>query len=389
MGTTLGVVFFAPGGAIAAPPPPLQPEVSDVATLPPAGPHRFVTMTWRQGAIIYDADSGKIEGQVPTAPGSALRTAKDNSQFYVAETLWTHGNRGTRQDLLSVYDGKTLNLVKEIELPGRLIVSSKLQDLELSASGKRAYVYNMHPASSVVWVDLSKLAVGGTVETPGCALIFPWGEDGFSSLCADGSMATVSIAAEGPAKITHSKPFFDAINDPIFDNSLADRATNKALFLSYTGLIYSATLGATPVIEKPWSIQSAAGQRPPGTGIEELAWRPGGVQPIAWHKDSGRLFVLMHPGNYWSHRDGGTEVWVLNRETHALITRFPVLFKPESTAADVRTTAVRSITVSQHDHPQLFLMNSSGGVTVMDADTGEVLRKIDDAEGNSTIVPDA
>ena len=80
---------------------------------------------------------------------------------------------------MSIYDGKTLNLVKEIELPGRLVVGNKLQNLELNASGTRAYVYNMHPASSVTWVDLSKQAVGGTVETPGCALIFPWGRGGF------------------------------------------------------------------------------------------------------------------------------------------------------------------------------------------------------------------
>lgn len=378
--------------ATAAPavlPPPLPPEVSDVLPLAPSGPHRFLSLTGDLGAIIYDGDSGKIEGQVPTGHGSALRATQDSSQFYVAETLWTHGNRGARQDLLSIYDGKTLNLVKEIDLPGRLIVSGKLQDLELSASGRRAYVYNMHPASSVVWVDLEKMAVGGTVETPGCALIFPWGDSGFSSLCADGSMATVSIAETGPARITHTKPFFDAVNDPIFDNSIADRATGRAVFLSYTGLIYSATLGATPAIDKPWSLQAAAGQKPAGTGVEELAWRPGGSQPIAWHKDSDRVFVLMHPGNYWSHRDGGTEIWVLNRVTHALLQRFPVLLKPENTAADIRTGVVRSIAVSQHEHPQLFLMDSPGGVTVMDADTGEVLRKLDEAQGHIALVPGA
>jgi methylamine dehydrogenase heavy chain len=372
--------------AAAAVPPPLQPEVSDVLPLPPPGLHRFFAFTWGRGVIIFNGDTGKIEGQVPAAADSNLRTAADNSQIYVSETLWTHGNRGTRLDLLSIYDGKTLNLVKEIVLPGRLVVGNKLQNLELNKSGTRAYVYNMHPASSVTWVDLAKQAVGGTVETPGCALIFPWADDGFSSLCGDGSMATVAIS-DGSAKVTHTKPFFDAANDPIFDNSLVDRTANRALFMSYTGLVYSVTLGATPVIEKPWSIQQSAGQKPAGTGIEELAWRPGGVQPIAWHKDSDRLFVLMHPGSYWSHRDGGTEIWVLNYKTHALLARFPVLDKPDSTAAVARSYSTRSIAVSQHDKPQLFLMNSSGGDTVMDADTGEVLRKIDFAEGSAALVP--
>ena len=80
---------------------------------------------------------------------------------------------------MSVYDAKTLNLVKEIPLPGRALVL-KMQNFDISASGGRAYVYIMLPAASVIWVDLKKQVVGGTVEIPGCALVFPWGEQGFS-----------------------------------------------------------------------------------------------------------------------------------------------------------------------------------------------------------------
>ena len=387
---SLGVICLMASAADAAGaplPPPLQPEVSDVMTLKAPGPHRFFASAWGRGIVILDGDSGKIEGQIPATADSNLRLSADDSMFYISETMWTHSNRGTRLDLLSIYDGKTLNLLKEIELPGRLVVGNKLQNLELNKSGTRAYVYNMHPASSVTWVDLGKQKVGGTVETPGCALIFPWGDDGFSSLCGDGSMATIAIATDGPAVVSHTKPFFDAANDPIFDNSLVDRTTGQALFVSYTGLVYLATLGATPTIDKPWSIQQAAGQKPAGTGVEELAWRPGGIQPVAWHKSSNRLFVLMHPGSYWSHRDGGTEIWVLNYKTHALLKRYPVLDKDDSTAADPRGYSTRSIAVSQKEKPQLLLMNSTGGDTVMDADTGEVLRKIDFAQGSAALVP--
>ncbi len=201
----------AAGQAAAAPlPPPLAPEVSDVATLPPSTPHTFFTGRFRAGSfVIFDGDSGKLEGHIPAGYIANLALAPDNSQFYVAETYWSHGSRGTRQDLVSVYDAKTLNLVKEIPLPGRALVL-KMQNFDISASGARAYVYIMLPASSVVWVDLKKQAVGGTVEIPGCALVFPWGERGFSSLCGDGSLANVTIPESGQAKITHTKPFFDA-----------------------------------------------------------------------------------------------------------------------------------------------------------------------------------
>jgi methylamine dehydrogenase heavy chain len=353
----------------AAQPPALTAETSDVATLPIAVPHRFFTMGYRGSAVIFDGDSGKLEGQVPLGQESTLALSADNSRIYVGETMWAHGNRGARVDLLSIYDTKTLNLLKEIDLPGRALVNMKFNDFSLSASGRRAYVYNMHPASSIVWVDLVKEAVGGTAEVPGCALVFAWGEDGVSSLCGDGSLATVALPAGGAAKVTHTKPFFDAVNDPIFDNSLFDNASGRAVFLSYTGLIYSAKLGAEPVIEQPWSITEAAGQKAAGTGVDELAWRPGGKQPIAWHKQSDRIFVLMHPGSYWSHNDAATEIWVLNLKTHALLSRYAVQLKPAG--------VVRSIAVSQKAKPQLYLLNPDTGATVVDADTGEVLRKID------------
>jgi methylamine dehydrogenase heavy chain len=316
---------------------------------------------------------------------SELAIAPDNSRFYVSETYWTHGSRGVRQDLVSIYDATTLNLVKEIELPGRALVG-KTQNFQLNASGTRAYVYILLPASSVVWIDLQKQVVGGTVEIPGCALVFPWGDTGFSSLCGDGSLATVIIPEVGPAKVTHTKPFFDANKDPIFDNSFVDRATGKAVFLSYTGLIYQAQLGPNPVIDKPWSIQQAAGFPVAGTGVQELAWRPGGYQLAAYHKASGKLFVLMHAGNYWTHMQGGSEIWAIDTKAHALLARFQLQPVPTSGLADDRPPLYESIGVSQDDKPVLYLLNPGGGDVVMDALTGEQLRKIEAAGGGSLAV---
>jgi methylamine dehydrogenase heavy chain len=367
--------------------PPLAPEISDVATLPRSSPHWFFTGRFRGGSfVIFDGDNGKLEGHIPAGYIANLALAPDNSQFYVAETYWTHGARGERQDLLSVYDARTLNLVKEIALPGRALVL-KTQNFDISASGARAYVYIMLPAASVVWVDLKKQVVGGTVEIPGCALVFPWGEQGFSSLCGDGSVANVTIPESGPVKITHTKPFFDANNDPIFENSFVDRATGKAIFLSYTGLVYEAQLGSDTVVQKPWSIQKAAGFPVAGTGVQELAWRPGGAQLAAYHKASGKLFVLMHPGNFWTHRQGGSEIWVLDTKTHSLLSRFQLQPVPTSGLADERVPFYQNIGVSQDSKPVLYLLNPDGNDVLLDAVTGEQLRKIEFAGGNSVVVP--
>jgi methylamine dehydrogenase heavy chain len=368
---------------------PVEPDQSDVATLKPNGPHRFFTSGFRDQSFgIFDADSGKMEGSIPAGYVPNLAIAPDNSRFLVSETYWTHGSRGQRQDLVSIWDAKTLTLVKEITLPGRALVGGKIHNFQVSADGSKAYVYIMLPTSSVVWLDLKKQSVGGTVEVPGCALIFPWGGAGFASLCGDGSLAMVNLGGSGQAVVNHSKPFFDATTDPIYENSFIDPNTGKALFLSYTGLVYPAKLGPDAVIEKPWSIQQAAGFAPAGTGVQELAWRPGGGQPAAYHKSSGRLFVLMHMGTYWTHKQGGTEVWVLDTNTRKLLKRIPLQPIPTSGLAGDRPPYYGTIGVSQDsEKPLIYLVhNEGGGDVVMDAGTGEILRKVEFAGGESVLV---
>jgi methylamine dehydrogenase heavy chain len=368
---------------------PVEPDQSDVATLKPNGPHRFFTSGFRDQSFgIFDADSGKMEGSIPAGYVPNLAIAPDNSRFLVSETYWTHGSRGQRQDLVSIWDAKTLTLVKEIPLPGRALVGGKIHNFQVSADGSKAYVYIMLPTSSVVWLDLKNQTVGGTVEIPGCALIFPWGGANFAALCADGSLAMVNLGGSGQAVVTHSKPFFDAVNDPIYENSFIDPNTGRALFITYTGLVYPAKLGPDAVIEKPWSIQQAAGFSPAGTGVQELAWRPGGGQPAAYHRSSGRLFVLMHMGTYWTHKQGGTEVWVLDTNTRKLLKRFPLQPIPTSGLAGDRPPFYGTIGVSQDaEKPLIYLVHDEGGGdVVMDAGTGEILRKVEFAGGESILV---
>lgn len=367
----------------------IEGEVSDVATLKPNGPHRFFTGGFRNPYFgIFDADSGKMEGSIPAGYVANLAIAPDNSHFLVSETYWTHGSRGQRQDLVTIWDAKTLTLVKEIPLPGRALVGGKIQNFQVSADGSKAYVYVMLPSSSVVWLDLGKQVVGGTVEIPGCALIFPWSASNFASLCADGSLAMVDVGGAGPATVTHSKPFFDGVNDPIYENSFIDPPTGKALFLSYSGLVYPAKLGPDAIIEKPWSIQQAAGFARAGTGVQELAWRPGGGQPAAYHKASGRLFVLMHMGTFWTHKQGGTEVWVLDTNARKLLKRIPLQPIPTSGLASDRPPLYGTIGVSQDSgKPLIYLVSDEGGGdVVMDAGTGEILRKVEHAGGDSVLV---
>jgi len=367
----------------------VAPEVSEVTTLKlPAPPHRFITGNGfgASNYTIFDGDTGKMEGNIPAGYIPHLAIAPDGEHLYVSETYWTRGTRGTRQDFVTIYDTKTLTAEKEIPIPSRALIGT-LRNFGLSTSGDKGYVYAMQPASSVIWLDLKKDVVGGTIDLPGCAMVYPYGNDGFSSLCGDGSLATVTISESGQTKLTHTKPFFDANKDPIFDDSIVDSTTGKAFFLSFTGLLYEAKLGAEPAIEKPWSIQQAAGLPVAGTGAAELAWRPGGHQLMAYHKASGRLFVVMHMGNYWTQDAGGQEIWVLDTKKHSLISRFPLWPVPTSgLAGKEKPIYYRNVQVSQDDKPVLFVLSPEGNDMVLDAATGALIRKIEAASGNSAYV---
>jgi len=339
-----------------------QAEQLDVATLRPEFAHRLFTATSDfsgLGFMIIDADKPAIEGSIPAGREGLLALDPAGRSLYVCETIYTRNNRGTRQDFVTVYDARTLKLTSEISIPGRLLEGPATDDCDISASGKFLYVYNMQPASSVIVVNLAQQRVASVIELPGCAGAFPWQDEGFASLCGDGTLAMVDLTPDGRSKaLSHSASFFHADEDPIFAESLVDRKSGRAVFLSYTGLIYPVQLGEHAAIEKPWSLQAAAGLPLAGTGVQELAWRPGGWSMMAWHKAKDRLYVLMHVGTHWTQMTPGTELWVMDASSHTLIKRL-LLPKP-----------MTGVAISQDETPLLYVMPEDGNLYILDPETG-------------------
>lgn len=351
--------------APAATPPPLPSEKPDTALLPPATPHRYFLSGRGGGVTIINGDTAKIEGTVNGSGSFGFAVAPDQSRFYVSETIWTRQNRGKRQDLLSIYDGASLELLHEIELPGRLIASGRTPYFNISADGERGYVYNFEPAPSVITVDLTRRKVLSETPTPGCGLVFPFRNDGFASLCADGSLLSVTLDARGRANATTAPVFFDSENDPVFEESIVDRSTGNAFFLTYTGLVHQVQLGAEPAFQPAWSLQRAAGLGPATTAPDHKTWRPGGRRPLAYHRPSGRLYVLMHEGRHWTQKQAGSQVWVLDAKTQEIVRRF-----------DLPTDGY-VVSVTQDATPLLYVTSEEGTLYVMDPETGKVLRTLD------------
>jgi len=356
-----------------------QAEVSDVAVMPPATPRWFYVMGAigppAQAARIIDGDSGKMKGLIEAPPQANVALDPKARYYYVAETIYTKINRGTRADEVSIYDVEHLKLVAEIPIPGRLLGGNNQTNFVISTNGQLAFVYALAPSSSIQVVDLEKRTLQQTVQIPGCAALFPSGPGGVSALCADGSMATVGFS--GPtASVSKSGPFFSATEDPVFDTVGIDRVKGVATFLSRSGKVYTATsLGQTPKFSEPWSIHRAAGMQEP-MPPPNVNWLPGGRQPFATNRINGRIYILMHIGEQFSHDEGGDEIWVLDGENHKLIGRHRAPGK------------FNNIQVSQEANPLVYVNGSDNKVFILDGETFETKHSLDRGGSGTIFVPD-
>ncbi|HUE66180.1 MAG TPA: amine dehydrogenase large subunit [Rhizomicrobium sp.] len=361
---------ISPQGAVTIP----QAEVPSVGTLDPVQPHWvFVNRgNGLDGTRIFDGDTGKMKGMVNMYGQDSFSFDPLGKNFYVAQTIWSKLDRGTRQDMLLVYDVRSLKLVSEVPIPGRMLIGNRTHNLMITSDGKKALVYNMQPSSSVNVVDLDKRVFDKKIELPGCATMFTNTLGGFSALCSNGTLATVAMDGPTPS-ITRSAPFFSATEDPIFDTSIIDPKTGNVTMLSYSGLITPVALGPAPRIGAPWSIQQAAFMRKATYTPMDVNWMPGGRQPMAVHFASGRIYVLMHMGEYWSEYEPAQEIWVLDANSHKLIGRHAL--------PDGLRDKLVNIAVSQDARPQVYASDGSGNTHVLDAQTLQKIRSMDNSGG--------
>lgn len=354
--------------ALAQAAPELKEEESDVLTIDPPKPGWFyVDGGWDMaGTSIFDSESGKMKGMVETRRLADMAIDPAGQYYYVSETIWSKGDRGTRQDMVSVYDTREMKLVTEIAMPGRILIGMRKNNFILSDDGKWGFVYNYDPASSVNVIDMARRKFARNVELPGCASLIPNPGIGFSALCSDGSLATVRLSGAKP-EITHSQPFFSAVDDPIFDNFAYDSVKKEAIFLTYTGLVYTAKIGAAPTISEPFSIQAAAGLRVGETKPLEINWMPGGRQLMAFHRPSNHLFVLMHMGEFWSQKAPGTEIWDIDLGTKKVVKRYQL------------GEAASNIAITQTDKPMIFVNTEMKTGFIIDVATWEEKHEIENA----------
>ncbi len=322
----------------------LPPDQMTSLTLPEIGPGwvfvldaGFPTTSTAHFDII-DGQHLKMLGQLSGGYLSNFLVAPDHQEFYAIDTFYSRGWRGTRTDVVSIFDAKTLNFQAEVELPPkRLLIVPKRDSAAITSDGRFVLVQNMTPATSISVVDTKSRKFVGEIETPGCVQALVSGNRQFNSMCADGSLLTVQLDDSGKEKAkVPGKPFFDPAQDPVFDQPAL--AGTKAYFDTYRGGVHVVELSGNEAAPEPaWSLLTDADKA--------QKWRPGGWQTIAVEPKSGMLFALMHQGGEWTHKQTGTEVWVFDIAKKSRVKRITL------------KTKGYSIFASNADKPMLYVVD--------------------------------
>ena len=376
--TALMLLSGAASPVLGKPAPLPEESIPSVQILPQTYPASWILVNDFHFNSIVDGRAVVVDTQSPALPmkgfvrdaqfGNVL-FSQSKHEIYTAETFYSRLTRGERTDAITIWDTATLQPKAEIILPGGKRQQSVTYTglFQFTNSQSWALVANFTPAQSITVVDLDGRKVLGDIDLPGCTHIYPTGARGFSSLCADGSM--ISIALDDQGKVASSKSIADVQDidrQPLF--GMPAMVGRTAWFVSFHGQLRGIDLSgpvARPLPGKA-SVGTAEGGAP--------EWRPGGWQVIA-SDAKGLLYVLMSPnGKEGSHKDGGTEVWVIDPAANKRLSRIAL------------GGVAGSITVTREAIPHLVVAKADGAIEVYDVASGQLVHNLGNTVAFNPIV---
>ncbi|MGO9632626.1 MAG: amine dehydrogenase large subunit [Steroidobacteraceae bacterium] len=346
-----------------------------VATLPvPASKHwvwvnDFVFPHMTDGsAYLVDGDTGRYLGTLSTGYGfAAVVLSSDGKIIYSPETYFSRGTRGTRTDVVTLYDPGTLGVIDEIQIPPRR--SSNLPmtaNAVLTDDDRFLMIYNFNPGQSVTVIDTKTRQVAGEIETPGCALEYPTGPRSFFTVCGDGSLLMVVLDEHGAGQQKRTEPLLPMGADPVTERAV--RIGKVWYFVSFDGRIYPVSVDAQHAsVGAAWWLTSESERK--------AGWRPGGSQQLAVNVHNSRLYAIMHVGGRETHKDPGKDVWVFDVSTHKRVQQIAL----KSLAGSIR--------LSSDDQPLMY-SNFIGAtdLDVYEASSGRFLRTVEHIGTSPTIL---
>jgi methylamine dehydrogenase heavy chain len=360
---------FGTASQAAPPVAPLAEEpIPSVVTLPQTYPASWILIHDLNFGSLLDAKiaivdtqsvNHPLKGTVRASQFASSLISLGRHEIYTAETFYSRLNRGDRTDAITIWDMATLQPKGEIVLPGGKRQQSVTYGnvFQLINGDKWALVANFTPAQSITVVDLLARKVLGDIDLPGCSHIYPTGERGFTSFCQDGSLVSIQLDVAG--KVQSSKTLLkaqDIDRQPNFQ--MPAMVGRTAWFVSYYGQLSAYDLSGP--VARPLPSKATVGTAEGGTP----QWRPGGWQVIA-SDIKGLLYVLMSPnGKEGSHKDGGTEIWVIDPVANKRLSRISL--------GDIFS----SIAITREAQPRLVAATADGKVDIFDTATGKLIHSL-------------
>ncbi|MEY4377054.1 MAG: hypothetical protein RJB26_1604 [Pseudomonadota bacterium] len=348
-------------------PLPLEP-VPASSSLPSSYPDSWVLVhdfnfnsiiDGRAAIVDVMAPDTNLKGQIPVAQFGTVIASTKRPEIYTGDTFYSRMTRGERTDVVTIWDKASLAPKGEIVLPGNKrgqMVTIK-NGFQLVNDEKWLLVFGFTPGASVFVVDLEARKVLNEVAIPGCSMMYPTGQRSFSTLCADGTLSTITLDAAGQAAntVTSAQPVNDLDHDPMF--MMPAMVGRTAWFATFKGNLHGFDLSGTTARDLgTFPLGTAPGAAP--------EWRPGGWQVVTSDK-AGRVYVLMNPaGRDGSHKDGGTDVWVMDPVKRVLVQRITL-----------ETPGV-SIEATRQVQPRLVVARADGALDIYDVASGKLERSL-------------
>jgi methylamine dehydrogenase heavy chain len=344
-------------------------------------------------AALIDLDDGRFLGMInggygPVAPLFPKRRA----EIYLPATYYSRRTRGERTDVVDIYDAQTLSPVAEVVVPPKRSTSRvAMAHATLSDDDRFVAIFNWTTGTSLSIVDAERRSFVGEITTPGCSLVYAAGTRRFLSLCGDGSAFVVTLDDSGQeASRARTEPFFEPRTDPVTEKAV--RYANQWLFVSFEGNVHTVDVSGSEIkFPEVWSLLNDQDRA--------ASWRVGGMQHLAVHQRSGRLYSLMHRGGPDTHKEAGEEVWIYDLASHRRLERiklvnpgvtiygfpidvgrnwtWPFNYLPGWLLNTFAPAAVHFIQVTQDDTPLLLTASEySGSIGVYDAKSGRFARRV-------------
>lgn len=343
---------------------------------------------------LIDLDDSRFLGMVNGGYGTLTPLFPSRRpEIYVPATYFSRRTHGDRTDVVEIYDARTLALVTEVVIPPRRATNAvALGHAALTDDDRFVAVFNWTTGTSLSIVDVERRTFAGEILTPGCSLVYAAGARRVFTLCGDGSAFIVTLDDDGhEASKTRTEPFFDPRVDPVTEKAV--RYGNQWLFVSFNGTVHPVDVAGPEVkFADTWPLLTDADRAE--------SWRIGGLQHLAVHEGSGRLYSLMHRGGADTHKDPGEEVWIYDLAARQRLARvtlvnpgvtiygFPIEFGktwpwPFNRTSDwlldtFAPAAVSAIQVTQDgEAPLLFTAAQfTGSLGVYNAMSGAFVRRV-------------